>query len=268
VQGRKGRGKVLGSQPRVGTRQPPLAEDREGRPANPTVSVVIPTLNEAGNLPYVLNSVPDWVDEILLVDGRSLDDTERIARLLAPSVRIVREETPGKGIALRRGLEKAKGDVIVAIDADGSMDGVKIAAFRDALVAGADYVKGSRFLSGAGSADITRFRRFGDWGIGSLIWLLYGGRYSDVTYGYFAMWRDVVPVLGIDTDGFEVETLIAIRARRARLRITEIPCFEAKRIYGLSNLSAARDGLRIFRTIVRERLRRFRPGEDLTGPSA
>lgn len=249
----------MGTEPGVGSRP-----DRGGasatRPANPTTSVVIPTLNEAGNLPYVLNTIPEWVDEILLVDGRSADDTERVAKVLWPNVRIVHEKTAGKGAALRTGLNRAKGDIIIAIDADGSMDGTEIPRFRDALLQGADYAKGSRFMAGAGSADITRFRRFGDWGIGMLIWTLFGGRrYSDVTYGYFALWADAVDRLNIDTDGFEVETLIGIRARRARLRITEVPCFESDRIHGVSNLSAAKDGLRIFRTIVRERLRGYQP---------
>ena len=234
-----------------------VAKENVGTTADATVSVVIPTLNEAGNLPYVLNSLPKWVNEIVLVDGRSKDDTERVAKLLAPDIRIVHVTTPGKGAALKAGLSAATGDVRIAIDADGSMDGGELAAFRDAIVSGAQYVKGSRFAPGAGSADITPFRRFGDWGICMLIKLLFGHQYSDATYGYFAVRGDCVDALRIDSNGFEVETLIGIRARRARLRIAEVPCFEAARIHGNSNLSALRDGLRIARTIVTERLRGY-----------
>jgi len=222
-----------------------------------TVSVIIPTLNEAGNLPYVLNSLPKWVDEIILVDGRSKDDTERVAKVLAPSIRIVRVTTPGKGAALKAGLSAATGHVRITIDADGSMDGGELAAFRDAIVNGAQYVKGSRFAAGAGSADITPFRRFGDWGICMLINVLFGHKYSDATYGYFAVRGDCVDALRIDSDGFEVETLVGIRAQRAGLRIAEVPCFEAARIHGTSNLSVVRDGFRIARTIVSERLRGY-----------
>lgn len=222
-----------------------------------TVSVVIPTLNEAGNLPYVLNTIPLWVDEVLLVDGRSSDDTERIAKVLWPEVRVVRETRRGKGIALKTGLAAAKGDVLIALDADGSMDGRMIPDFVDAIVAGADYAKGSRFREGAGSSDITRFRRFGDAGICLLIRLLFGARYTDATYGYFAIRSSKLDWLGIDTDGFEVETLIGIRAQRAKLRITEVACFETNRIHGTSRLRALHDGLRIFRLIVRERMRRY-----------
>ncbi len=234
-----------------------VTEINENVVTETTVSVIIPTLNEAGNLPYVLNSLPKWVNEIILVDGRSKDDTERVAMVLAPTIRIVHVTTPGKGAALKAGLSAATGHVRIAIDADGSMDGGELAAFRDAIVNGAQYVKGSRFTSGAGSADITPFRRFGDWGICMLINVLFGHKYSDATYGYFAVRGDCVNALRIDSDGFEVETLVGIRAQRAGLRIAEVPCFEAARIHGTSNLSAVRDGFRIARTIVRERLRGY-----------
>ena len=221
----------------------------------PTVSVIIPTLNEAGNLPYVLNTIPDWVDEVIVVDGRSTDDTERIARLLHPGVKVIHELTPGKGAALKAGLYGSSGDFIICLDADGSMDGNRLGDFRDALANGAEYVKGSRFAPGGGSADITRFRRFGDGGICLLMRLLFGARYSDATYGYFAVRADRRDHLGIDSNGFEVETLINIRAHRAGLKIAEVPCFEGNRIHGDSNLSAFKDGLRIARCIVREKVR-------------
>jgi glycosyltransferase involved in cell wall biosynthesis len=225
---------------------------------SPTVSVIIPTLNEAGNLPYVLNTIPRWVNEVIIVDGRSHDDTERVARVLRPDVRIVQQTRRGKGAALRSGLDVARGEILVIMDADGSMDGADIAAFRDALVAGADYVKGSRFAKGGGSTDITRLRRFGDGGICFLIRLLFGAHYTDGTYGYKALWASQLDSIRIDTDGFEVELLIDIRAHRAGLKTAEVPCFETNRIHGSSNLNALSDGLRCLRVILRERLRRYR----------
>jgi glycosyltransferase involved in cell wall biosynthesis len=225
---------------------------------SPTVSVIIPTLNEAGNLPYVLNTVPRWVDEIIIVDGRSKDDTERVARVLRPDVRIVQQTRRGKGAALRAGLDAAHGEILIIMDADGSMNGADIVAFRDALVDGADYVKGSRFCKGGGSTDITRLRRFGDAGICFLIRVLYGAKYTDGTYGYKGLWANKLSSIRIDTDGFEVELLIDIRAHRAGLRTAEVPCFETDRIHGSSNLNALSDGLRCLRVILRERLRRYR----------
>src|SRR5271170_1975073 len=79
-----------------------VTNTRPRRPvtASATVSVIIPTLNEAGNLPYVLNTIPRWVDEIIIVDGRSRDDTERVARVLRPDARIVQQTRRGKGAAI------------------------------------------------------------------------------------------------------------------------------------------------------------------------
>lgn len=224
--------------------------------AGAIVSVIIPTLNEAGNLPYVLNTIPNWVDEIILVDGRSGDDTQLIAEILRPDVRIVHEYKKGKGAAMKAGFYAARGDILIALDADGSMDGAAIGKFRDAILAGADYVKGSRFAPGGGSSDITKFRRFGDRSICFLIWLFFGSFYSDATYGYIGIRATSLDALNIDTDGFEIETLIGIRALRAGLKTTEVPCYEASRINGVSHLSVLYDGWRIFRAIVGERLRR------------
>ncbi len=228
------------------------------RPGAPTISVIIPTLNEAGNLPYVLNTVPDWVSEIIIVDGRSLDDTERVAKVLRPDARIIQQKIAGKGAALRAGLEVAKGDILIIMDADGSMNGEEIGAFRVALMEGADYVKGSRFAPGGGSVDITRLRRFGDHGICFLLWLFFGAHFTDGTYGFKGVWADQLDLISIDTDGFEVELLIDIRAHRAALRTVEVPCFETHRIHGNSNLNALRDGLSCFGVIVRERMRKYR----------
>jgi len=225
----------------------------EGVRSRASVSVIIPTLNEAGNLPYVLNTIPDWVDEVILVDGRSKDDTERIARLMHPGVKVVHELTPGKGAALQAGFKAASGDYLIALDADGSMDGSELGAFRDAFDNGAEYVKGSRFAPGGGSADITQFRRFGDAGICFLMRVLFGARYSDATYGYFGVRADRYDYLNINSNGFEVETLVNVRAHRAGLKIAEVPCFEGNRIHGASNLSAFKDGLRIAHFIITER---------------
>jgi glycosyltransferase involved in cell wall biosynthesis len=225
--------------------------------AKPTVSVVIPTLNEAENLAFVLNTIPRWVDEIVIVDGRSTDDSVRVAKVLRPEVRIIEEPRRGKGAALRAGLAAASGDFRIIMDGDGSMDGADLEAFRDAMIAGADYVKGSRFCAGGGSADITPLRRFGDWGICLLIRTLFGAKYTDGTYGFKAVRADCLDRIRIDTDGFEVELLIDIRAHRAGLHTVEVPCFETNRIHGSSNLHAFRDGLRCFRIIVSERFRGY-----------
>jgi glycosyltransferase involved in cell wall biosynthesis len=219
----------------------------------PSVSLVIPTLNEEANIAHVLRHVPEWVEEVVIVDGRSTDRTIERAREARPDVTVVMERTPGKGAALTAGFRAARGDIIAAIDADGSMDPAELHAYVGQLMAGADLVKGSRFVQGGGTVDMEVHRRLGNLGLLSLVRILFGGRYSDLCYGYFAFWRHALDVLDPDVPGFEIETLINVRALKANLRVAEVPSFEARRLHGVSNLNAVRDGLRILRTILRER---------------
>ncbi len=220
---------------------------------NPTVSVVIPALNEADNLPYVLPKIPSWVYEVLVVDGHSTDDTLEAACDLYPNVRRVEQVGRGKGAALRSGFAAATGDIIVMMDADGSMEPGEIPAFYGALVAGADFAKGSRFAQGGGTADMPLYRQMGNWGFTLLVRVFFGGRFSDLLYGYNAFWRRTLPVLDLDADGFEIETMMNIRALRAGLKIVEVPSFEAPRVVGVGRLRTFPDGWRALKTIFRER---------------
>ena len=224
------------------------------------VSVVIPTLNEAQNLPHVLPRIPAWVDEIVIIDGGSSDRTVEVAKELVPDAVILVDLTPGKGAALRCGFEAASGDIIVMLDADGSMDPAEIQSFVGALIGGADFAKGSRFCHGGGTEDMEWYRRAGNSVLTHLVRLNFGGRYSDLCYGYNAFWKSTIEALDLDADGFEIETLMNIRALRAGLTITEVPSFEARRIHGTSHLNTITDGWRVMRTILRERAVRFQPG--------
>ena len=219
------------------------------------VSVVIPTLNEAANLPHVLPFIPIWVDEVLLVDGYSTDQTVEVARALLPHIRVVQQAGRGKGAALRTCFSMATGDIIVMLDADGSTDPREIPAYVGALLAGADYAKGSRFAQGGGTEDMTVLRRWGNSFFVLLVRLLFGERFTDLCYGYNAFWTRFLPVLDPDVDGFEIETLLNLRALRARLNIREVPSFEYNRKHGESHLKTWPDGWRVLKTIVRERLK-------------
>jgi glycosyltransferase involved in cell wall biosynthesis len=224
-------------------------------PTSPRVSVVIPTLNEERNLPHVFKRLPYRLYEVIVVDGFSTDGTVEVAQFLRPNVKIVLQERPGKGDALRCGFEAATGDVIVMLDADGSADPEEIPAFVTTLMEGADFAKGTRFRKGGGSADITRLRRVGNRGLNGVVNVLFRTSYSDLCYGYNAFWRHCLDAIKVDCTGFEVETLINIRIARAGLITEEVPSFEGERIHGQSNLRTFRDGWRVLRTILRERVR-------------
>lgn len=227
--------------------------DKSGDADRVRVSVIIPTLNEVENLRYVMTALPSLVDEVLVVDGGSVDGTVEEARRLRSDARIIEELRPGKGRALRTGFEEATGDILVMIDADGSMDPREIPAMVAVLESGADVVKGSRFLQGAGTDDMGVLRRSGNAGLRLLVRALFGGRYSDLCYGYMAFWRDVLPAFDGDAPGFEVETFLNVRALAAGLRVAEVPSFERNRIAGESHLNTFRDGWRVLMTIFRER---------------
>jgi glycosyltransferase involved in cell wall biosynthesis len=229
---------------------------RAGRPPNPRVSVVVPTLNEAQNLPHVFAALPPDLFELVVVDGASVDGTVEVARALWPQVNVVLQDRRGKGNALKCGFAACTGDIIVMLDADGSADPREIERFTRALTDGADFAKGSRFTRGGGSADITPMRWLGNLALSRTVNVLFGTGYSDLCYGYNAFWRDCLGDIDVDCDGFEVETLINIRIHRAGMRVTEVPSFEHRRLHGTSNLHVVRDGSRVMRTILRERLRR------------
>lgn len=243
--------------------------------AEPKISVVIPALNEARNLPYVLARLPAEMHEVILVDGHSVDQTIEVAREVRRDIRVVLQTRRGKGNALACGFAAATGDIIAMIDADGSADPAEIPQFVQVLLDGADFAKGSRFLAGGGSEDITRLRTSGN---RALTWLFnawYECRYSDLCYGFNLFWRVHLPALALDAtpsltpagcrvwgDGFEIETLIHVRAAKAGLQITEVPSFEHRRLYGVSNLHAFSDGLRVLRTMLAERYSEARERSD------
>jgi glycosyltransferase involved in cell wall biosynthesis len=232
----------------------------------PKISIVLPVRNEARNLEIVLPELPT-VHEVILVDGHSSDDTIAVARRLMPGIRVITQTRKGKGNALVCGFAAATGDIIVMFDGDGSADPAEIPAFVATLTAGADFAKGSRFLTGGGSHDITRYRSLGNKGLNLITTLLLKTRYTDLCYGYNAFWTDILhhvdlpdPHIAVANtsgmmwgDGFEIETVLNCRIAHADLDVREVPSIERSRIHGESNLNAIRDGLRVLKTIMAER---------------
>ena len=222
----------------------------------PTVTALICTLNEEENLPHVLPRLPAWIDEVLIVDGHSSDRTVERALELRPDARIIYQPGKGKGDALRYGIQEARHDIVVTLDADGSMDMAETASFVRPLLEGYDFVKGSRFLPDGGTSDMPSFRRFGNWVFTSLVNLFFKAKYTDLCYGYNAFWRKALDGVELRSNGFDVETELNIKVWQKGLRVTEVPSHEQARRFGKGKLSSYKDGAKILRTIFVERLRR------------
>lgn len=220
-------------------------------PVPATVSLVIPTKNEASNISWVLDQVPACVDEIVLVDGHSTDATLVTARSARSDIRVVMQEGSGKGDALRAGFLASTGDIVLMIDADGSMSPQEIPHFLYFLTHGYDFVKGSRFMAGGGSLDITPLRRAGNRSLLRLVSSLYGTSLTDLCYGFIGFHRRYLDYVDLTLPGFEVETRMVISAVQAGLRIAEVPSLELPRRSGKSNLRTFRDGTRVLRTVLR-----------------
>lgn len=218
------------------------------------ISVVIPTHNEAENLYHILPNIPELVSEVILVDGHSTDATIEVAQQLWPEIKIIHQTHKGKGDAVRLGFAACTGDIIVMLDGDASADPLEIERFVQSLLDGNDFAKGSRFLSGGGSHDITYLRNIGNHALCILVNILFKSKFSDLCYGYNAFQRSCLDYITLDSPGFEIETQISLRMHKAGLKIVEVPSFEYQRLHGQSHLNTFRDGWRVLKTIIKERM--------------
>lgn len=229
--------------------------DANGLAQKPRTTVLICTLNEESNLPYVLPIIPDWVDEVLLVDGHSSDRTVEVARQLRPDIRVVYQPGQGKGIALRHGVQEAVGDIVVTLDADGETHPADIPRFVKPLLAGYDFAKGSRLANGK-PPTMPWHRWLGNRVLATTCNLLFGTSYTDVCSGYNAFWKSAFQRLRLTYDGFEMEQELAAKVSKASLKVAEVPHHDAGRISGTSKTRDVKQGLTDWFVIIRERFRR------------
>ena len=251
------------AQPDIAEPGPIWAEIPHDEP-RPRVSVIVPALNEERNLQHLAARMPSDIDEIVVVNGASTDNTAEAALRLWPDAVHIEQTRKGKGNALACGFAAASGDIIVTIDSDGSTDPAEMPRFVAALISGADYAKGSRFVKGGGSADITRFRQLGNKCLNGTVNILFATSFTDLCYGYNAFWRRCLDAMRLPDihaplqqwgDGFEIEALLNVSVAAADLKIAEVRSYERLRRYGTSNLHAVKDGTRVLRTICKEFMR-------------
>lgn len=221
------------------------------------ISVVIPTLNEFENIKEVFPNIPEFIDEIVVVDGNSIDGTREEIKKFRKDVQIIIENPSGKGAAMKTGFEKATGDLIIIMDADGSHNPGEFKALLEPILDGYDVSNGSRLLPGGGSDDFTPFRRLGNKIFVTMVNIMYGSNYTDLCYGYRAFKKEALEKIQCCSNGFEIETEQSILMKKAGLRVKEVPSFESRRKNGNSNLRTFRDGYRILNVIVKEYLKKF-----------
>jgi hypothetical protein len=258
---------------------PPRTATTGDQRLSPTVSVVIPALNEEDNLPLVLEGLPP-VDEIVIVDGGSADDTVAIAREMRPDALVVRQTRRGKGNALACGFAASSGDIVVVLNADGSTDPGEIPRYVDALLSGAEVAHGSRFRDGGGDLVGHRLDRMGNALLSRFVNALFGTRFTDLGYGYNAYWRALLPLLDLPPidaprikrgrvqwgDGPEIEPLINIRTAAQGMRVVEVASVGYPPINGRAERQRLRRAMRAMRVAFAEYVRRWRIGRRAASP--
>lgn len=232
---------------------PPLSNPMQSLPVN-QVGVAIPALNEEKNIEHLLKRLNNTgYNNILVIDGKSKDGTLKVAS--QNGAKIILQDGRGKGQAIRQVLNNRylDYDALILMDADGSMAPEEIPRFVEALHNGADVVKGSRFLPCGGTDDMTSLRRAGNFLMVSSVNFLFSTDYTDLCYGFIGLNNKAIRILApeLESNNFEIETEILIKAKNLGLNVVEIPSWEYMRKNGKSNLHTFRDGLKIFKTIAR-----------------
>ena len=227
------------------------------------VSVVIPAHNEEQTLPWVLHDLQQTIAglrqhqfEVICVDDHSSDATASIARSFDATV-VTNPGPGGKGMALRRGFERAAGDVIVMLDADYSHRPEEIPLFLQALQGDVGLVIGSRVFGG--SEEYTHIRALGNVFLSAGVGLSLGRYLSDALNGYKAFRRDVFTGFEYTSRSFEIEIEIIANALRKGYKVVECSCHERARAGGVAKSRVVRHGTRFLMRIIWEGLRGVRP---------
>ena len=225
------------------------APDERGK----TLTVVIPTLNEAQTVGEIIERVKPFTDDILVVDGHSPDGTADIARSLG--TRIVFDHGKGKGEAIRSVIPHLEREITVFIDADGSHDPADIPALIRPILAGeADHVSGSRLMGGSselhGGFDEC-FRLMGSSLITACINHRFHVRLSESQNGFRAIRTAVLRDLGLQEDITTIEQEMIIKTLKKGYRMAEVPSHEHKRKAGYSKISIRKVAFRYVWSMIK-----------------
>jgi glycosyltransferase involved in cell wall biosynthesis len=224
----------------------------------PFVSIIMPAFNEEkaiGNVVSELFSVMKISGlsfEIIAVDDGSTDKTCSEA-LRCGAVVLSNGENHGKGYCLRKGLEKARGEVVVTMDSDGEHRPTDVLKLLGMFFKGNDVVAGSRFLNG-GANFTSRIHYFGNQLMNLAVVSMVRKRITDSQTGFRAIKHSVFEKLRLESDGFEVETEITVKVLKNGFAFAEVPISVMPRKFGVSRVKLLWDGTKIFKTIVKASL--------------
>lgn len=209
------------------------------------LTIVIPTLNEANAIGFVIDELRSLgYRNILVVDGYSKDGTVEIAK--SKRVKVIMQTAPGKGGAILTAIREVKTPYMLVMDGDGTYDPKYIKnIYRIAKDHDYDEVIGVRV---EGRENIPLLNRFGNWLINKVFKILMGRSISDVCSGMYLLKTDFAKTLDITSESFDVEVEIAAQAVTYG-SLGEVPIKYRRRI-GEQKLKSFKHGLRIFMTIL------------------
>ncbi len=225
-----------------------------------TVSIIIPTLNEAETIGKVIDEIPrenierrGYQVEILVVDHDSTDKTREIAA--EKGAKVIVELARGKGRAIRTAFKAASGDFIFMLDADYTYPANYISKMLEVLREGDDVVIGSRLRGQIGAGAMSKLNVVGNHLLAFMASTLYRTRISDLCTGYWGLTKEVVNTLELNATGFELEAEMFVELAKKGYKIAEVPIYYRRRV-SPSKLNSLRDGFRIGRTLIRKRFQR------------
>ncbi|MBI3007943.1 MAG: glycosyltransferase [Candidatus Omnitrophica bacterium] len=227
------------------------------------VSVIVPSLNEAGAIEEILRGISrENVDEILVIDGNSTDGTIEIVKGMG--YRLLMQSRKGLGNAIQEGIKNTNGEIIIIVDADGSHETRDIPKLVEKIKEGYDLVVGSRYISGPGlrglfwcnrqssSYDDTFIRELGNRIFTYLCRKIYHLEVHDILMGFKAFRREIFKKINLAESGQQFDAEIIIKAQKAGFKIGEVPTTEHKRTYGKSKLSVPYHGFKVLWVVIRE----------------
>ena len=222
------------------------------------ISVVIPAYNEGPNLGLVLRDTNNILQnmgfpyEIIVVNDGSQDNTADVARKHGV-ILINNAENLGKGAALIKGFRRAKGSIVVTMDADGSHRAEDIPFLLSPMLNGGsvEAILGSRFVDDVGRRSTSNLHLIGNRIINALI-LMSTGRYiSDSQSGFRAYKKNALGKIALHSTGFDIESEMTIKMLKKGFTIMEIPIRVDPRRNGFTRINSFQDGFNIVKTIIK-----------------